>query len=100
VRVAALGEDAAPGEHAAKHLLPALAIILHDGLVGHAEGGAGLVTPIRGVEAYRGLVEDFACAAEGEEALRVEVREDEDEDIEGQVRDAADLVGHGDACVL
>jgi hypothetical protein len=70
--------------------------MLHDGLIGDAEGGAGLVAPVGGIEAYRGLLESFACAAEGEEALCVQVREDEDEDVEGEVRDAADLVRHYD----
>ena len=94
MRVAAPGEDAALGEHAAVHLLPAHAVMLHDGLIRDAESGAGLVAPVGGIEAYRGLLEAFACAAEGEEALRVEVREDEDKDVEGQVRYTADFIGH------
>jgi hypothetical protein len=96
MRVVAPSEDAALREHSAVHLLPADAIMLHDRLVWDAEGGAGLVAPVRGIEAYRGLLESFACAAESEEALCVQVREDEDEDVEGEVRDAAHFVGHHD----
>jgi hypothetical protein len=71
MRVVAPGEDVALREHPTVHLLPANAIVLHDGLVGDTEGDASLVAPVSGIESYRGLVEGFTCAAEGEEALRV-----------------------------
>jgi hypothetical protein len=41
-------------------------------------------------------LEGFARAAEGEEALGVKIREHEHEDVEGEVGDGADLVGHVD----
>ena len=94
VRIAAPGEDTALREHAAIHLLPADAIVLHDRLVGNAEGSAGLVAPISGIKSYRGLMEAFTGAAESKEALRVQVGEDKDQDVEGQVRDTADFVRH------
>jgi hypothetical protein len=40
------------------------------------------------------LLEGFARAAEGEEALSIEVWEYEYEDVEGQVGDGADGIGH------
>ena len=43
---------------------------------------ASLEAPICRVQADRGLLERFASAAEGEEALRVEVRKYEDQNIE------------------
>jgi hypothetical protein len=40
------------------------------------------------------LLEGFARAAESEEALGIEVWEYEDENVEGEVGDGADVIGH------
>lgn len=63
VTVASPGEDPGLGQQAAVHVLPPGAVMLDDGLVGHAEGAAGGVPPVRGLELYRGLLQRLAGAA-------------------------------------
>jgi hypothetical protein len=45
------------------------------------------------------LLEGFARAAESEEALGIEVWEYEDENVEGEVGDGADVIGHVGAAI-
>lgn len=63
VAVAPPGEDAGLGEQAAVHVLPPGAIVLNDGLVGHSEGAAGGLSPVRGLEPNRGLLQGLAGGA-------------------------------------
>jgi hypothetical protein len=85
VNIAAPGEDVALSEHATVHLLPAYTVMLDHGLVRHTKGSLGSMAPVCGVQAYRVLVESFGGAAEGEEALRVEIGENEDENVEREI---------------
>lgn len=68
--------------------------MLYNWLVGYSEGTTRSKAPVCGVETYRGLVKTFAGAAEREEALRIQIRKDEDEYVEGEVDDRAKLVRH------
>jgi hypothetical protein len=61
--------------------------VLHDRLVGDAEGTASCVGPICRIKTYRVLLESFACGAEGQEAFCIEIGEYEDEDVQRQVGD-------------
>jgi hypothetical protein len=45
-------KDAALGEQAAVHLLPADAIMLYNRLIGNSEGTAGGKAPVCGVKSY------------------------------------------------
>lgn len=93
--IASPGKDAALGEQAPVHLLPAVAVMLHDGLVGYSKGAARGKAPICRVESYRGLLERGAGAAEGEEAFRVQVRKDKHEDIQRKLSNGRGFVRHG-----
>lgn len=76
------GIDATLSKQPTVHLLPAYAIMLDDRLIRYAEGTTCREAPIRGVELDRRLLECFAGAAEGEEALGIEVGKNQDEDIQ------------------
>jgi hypothetical protein len=43
------------------------------------------MAPVAGFEADIGVIKGFARCAEGEKAFGIEVREDEDEDVERKV---------------
>lgn len=95
---------ATPGIHTALreqppvHLLPAVTVMLDDWLVRHAEGATCGEAPVRRVESNRRLLEALAGAAEGKEALRVQIWEDEYEYVEGQVGYGRGFVSHGVGC--
>lgn len=94
VRVAAPGVHAALREKAFVEPLPAETVRLHNGLVWHAEGGAGGMAPIVRVEADVRLLEGSAGAAEGEETPGVQVGEDQNEDVDGKLPQAYCCFGH------
>lgn len=71
MRIAAPREDAALRKEALVQPLPAQTVGLNNGLIWHAEGGASGMAPVRWIQADEGLLEGFAGAAEGEEALGV-----------------------------
>lgn len=79
-------------EHAPVHLLPACAVMLDYGLIRHAEGCLGGMAPVGGIQTDRVLVEGLASAAQGEEALCVQVGEYEYKDVEWKIGKG----GHGD----
>lgn len=62
--------------------LPTRSVRLYHWAIGHAEGGASGMTPVCWIEAERGLLEGFAGAAKRQERSSIEVREDEDQDVE------------------
>jgi hypothetical protein len=85
VTVAAPGIYTALGEQPPVHLLPAIAVMLDDWLIGYSESTARGEAPVRRVESNRWLLEALAGAAECKEALCVEIWEDEHEYVEGKV---------------
>jgi hypothetical protein len=87
-------EDAALGEQAPEHALPANAIILYDGLIGNTEGTASRKAPVCRIQSNRRLLKRFTCAAERKEAIRGQVRENEDEYVQRQVCNRRCLFRH------
>jgi hypothetical protein len=59
------------------------------------------MAPVRGVEPDRVLLEGFARATEGEETLRIEIRKDEDKNVQREIGNGSGAVRHyvGDATV-
>lgn len=70
--------------------------MLHDWLVWYPKDTACGEAPVRGIESYRGLLESLASAAKRKEALRVQVREHEDKDVERQICNGRNLVSHSE----
>ena len=85
--------------HASIQLLPPYAIVLDDWLIGYTESTASSETPVSWVKSNRGLLERLACAAEGKEALRIEVWEYKDKDVQWKICDGCGFVSHSEESV-
>jgi hypothetical protein len=66
--------------------------MLHNRLIRHSESAACGMAPIGGVKAYRVLMKGPASTAESEKALRIEIWEHENEDVQREVRERRDTV--------